>query len=240
MAGSKLAPGQMDVCLLCGKPIIYGRWEFWADTGEPVGKPPPYPGMMGFGWDEERKERWRKENEAHEAWLAMKKTRETVSFPGWSKGWVHVVNRPIRVKDDLVMAMPTPEENRRYPNDKTHSPQPSSWCMRSLNSGGHCERVAKDTWRDGHSFEALCGLHLSQERKYQKEQEERENSEQLQSWLRSELEEKIARLDRLGIQAEMQYVIHYGGRYSGSYSGKIIVDPDQLLEILDQNVEVFE
>ena len=225
--------GARDLCACCNQPIIWDSWRFWEDTEEIIPKGPPY---VHVPWGHKPTAEQEAKIKAYDNWQEHLKTRPQVNVHGGKhfykdETWMHIVSWPIEKRSDL---------RRACKGTKNQNATPSSWCMVSQNSGGDCKRVAKEIVDTGYGGKkAMCGIHLAHVRKAQRQAEEQENQSAIEAWKAEELERKIAELAKYGVKAGKEWVRHNVNSYYGSYTGKVVVDPDKLLEILQDAIEVF-
>ena len=229
-----LKTGVKDLCACCNKTIIYEKFEFWKDTGERVPAGPPYvyvPSTRTATSSERAKV------QAYDNWREYRNSREIVNAYGRQhpgairEDWFHILSWPVEKISDI---------SRDCGGKSTHHARPSGWCMESLNTGGYCKKQAKEIVDTGYGGKkALCGIHLGHLRKAAKKAEEYETQREIDQWRSEALEEKIRDLAYYGIQAQKEWIRHHTGLTSGAYTGMVIVDPDKLLEILQENIEVF-
>ncbi len=230
----ELKKGQKDLCVHCGRPIVWDAPRFWKDTKEIVPKGPDYIYIPGHRTPTEAE---KAKAAAYDNWVEYVKQRGTIDWSDQDKvyhygeTWLHIMNTPIEKLADLA---------RRCPGGKTfQTATPSSFCNEVKNAGGTCYKKAKEIVKD--SFEgkkALCGIHLAHLRKAVREAEARDQAAELEAWKAEELDKKITELKELGIDADKEW-LQSPPSYRRHYTGKVTVDPDQLLEILQSIVEVF-
>lgn len=125
--------------------------------------------------------------------------------------------------------------------DKFVSPtsaSPREFCMESVDGGSYyssstCHRPVKDEEL------LMCGIHASHEHKRRKGQEEFNSKMDMNQAIVRALGPIIDELNDLwDLDAEIEYKGY--GYSSGSYTGKIIVNPGRLVEILNEKVETFD
>lgn len=227
MAGT-LKPGTKDICAICDVPLVYDRLEFWKDTEELVPQGPPYPtgGLMT--------EPSKAKAEAYDNWIRYRQTRGTVNplgYPVRRDFWVHILSWPIEKKSDISF---------KCPSKVNMNARPSGWCMETLNVGGDCKRRAKEVVDTGYGGKkALCGIHLGHLRKAQKIAEERANALSEEEWRSEEIEKRIEELKKFGIDADKHWLRNYNGS-GGHYTGLVVINPDKLLAVLRESIEVFD
>lgn len=262
-----LKPATRDTCLHCGTPILYGVLEFWEDTKRLITeKQPRYPGR---GYDlqtDEQRRKFKEQEEAYDAWMAVRKERGVINAYGGGNSrallWVHLLKTPVETIDDVSRECPTKAQVEKAANKLRSDVEnafagkeynffwmvatPASWCITQKNEGGSCDKPAKEvivegSWAQGtvERKAALCGIHYSHHRRAEKAAKEREEASALEEWTREETEKAIKRLADFGIEASADWQRHYTGPFLGSYTGRVIVDPRQLLEILEENIELF-
>lgn len=233
-----LKKGQRDLCLHCDQAIVYGWWEFWGDTKQLV---PKGPEDVYIPYGKEPTDAQKAKKQAFDNWMQTRKDRKILMHHGGNGGrssnWVHILAWPFTKFEDLDMRCAKPKSEGMHRNFAL----PASFCSERQNVGGTCNRPVKETVEDKWGGKkALCGIHLAHLRKAIKKEEERETATEISAWRREEVEKKIARLEALGLSdVKEEWVRHYTGPTLGSYTGKVVVDPDELLLLMEEHVETF-
>lgn len=110
------------------------------------------------------------------------------------------------------------------------------FCMQHIvgNWGyGTCGRPAKGHMRGGMP---ACGIHLRGERKEVEKEERREQRRELQKWIQEETKvkaDKIHELLKMKVALEVRYWSGHGEWHEPIYTGRIIIDPDELLPLIE-------
>lgn len=106
---------------------------------------------------------------------------------------------------------------------KFNSANPKNFCSVRVETSWHynlCNRPAKDL--ELH----MCGIHANHERKRLKKEKDWREKYELNLFIREQVGELVKQLEEeWGISAK----IHY----EGTYTGKVVVDPEELLKLLD-------
>ena len=139
--------------------------------------------------------------------------------------WVHILpedeERP-QVCRDLSYG---PNERARY-----NTAKPKTFCAENVHtswSSNLCNRPVKDD----ELF--MCGIHANHERKRRKKDEERDSHYELQRFIQENVAKLCTQLEEeWGLEASSHYQYNWGGGM-GSYTGKVLVDPEALLKLLD-------
>lgn len=95
------------------------------------------------------------------------------------------------------------------------------------SSGSLCNRAVKGEW----GGRPLCGLHLAAERKRAKEEEERQQQQDLKEWALKHAKEQVDHLRAYGLEAQPH---EFWSDYTHVVTGKVVVDPVKLLELLEE------
>lgn len=109
---------------------------------------------------------------------------------------------------------------------------PRLWCSESVETSWHynlCNRPA--TVPEWH----MCGIHGAHERKRREKEEKEQQEAEEQAYVSEVLDKTIEYLkEEYDIDAEKHYYRPHGDGWRGRYTGKIIVNPKQLVDILDE------
>lgn len=101
----------------------------------------------------------------------------------------------------------------------------------SWHNKQYCGKPAKG--RSKEEDLPMCGIHLAAERKRLRNEEQRHSDRQMQEWLLDETRTLMRRIkDELGINSGLYYDWN-----NSRYTGKIVIDPADLVAILDEEEE---
>ena len=167
------------------------------------------------------------EVEYNDAWHNMKRDERAQRYVEVHAGWFHTKPSPI---SDEARYCPDPERPVENPIFQRRVIA-ASYCH-------DCGRKQKGTARNGLP---VCGIHLRAEREEQKRNEEWEQHHDVQSWISREVTRKIQLLRRYGLEdVKEHYQSTPGAKFYGHYTGKIIVNPDELIELLESAIELLD
>lgn len=151
--------------------------------------------------------------------------------PSSYQRWTHATEQP---GEDKVPCEGQDEETS-YWNHKRATPL--EFCTEDINAYGYGERTCNVRSKERAEWEQfskvpMCGRHLGPLKKQVRENQERAERRELQAWIQTEIGKMCDLLfESYGLEARQEYDFH-----SHQYTGKIIVDPKKLLDILKEEV----
>lgn len=156
-----------------------------------------------------------------------------------SERWYHY-----REDEGTIVHCPTTREWKRFEKKDRDgywygkTALPKEFCHRNVNGQyrNHiCNRAVKEIY-DGK--EPLCGVHLAHEKRRDKEQADRSEAGAIKDYIRTEVKKLCDILQEdFGLEAGVheQYRYQGAGRgYEHNPSGKVVVDPKALLDLLEE------
>jgi hypothetical protein len=196
-------------------------------------------------WAQARKEA--KEAGMHEWQATIEEADLPHKKPRGRESWYHY-----REEEGTIHQCPKTREWRLYESPRTKkimekggsdgywvgpTALPKEYCTRTIDSASYyddtCNRPAKEIWE---GREPLCGIHLAHLKKYERQQEKDRERRELESYIESEVTKLIAILkEDHGLDSSVHHRYWYsGGMYHHTPSGKIVVDPKALLDLLEE------
>lgn len=148
--------------------------------------------------------------------------------PGYKPRWTHAPEPP--GENRVRCEIPKPEGGGDY--WRPPSAAPVEFCQASTQEGELCNRTAvpKERWSVV-ARHPVCGVHIKDEERYHKERIAREEQNQLNEWARDETQKMVDILKQAyGLDCTLE------NRYGG-YTGKVVVDPNALLALLEERIE---
>lgn len=115
---------------------------------------------------------------------------------------------------------------------RSRAANPKNFCWESIETSWYSDRCTRPV--TNLEF-GMCGIHGNAEKKRTQRQRENEQRRELSAWVSQEVG---ALMDRMKEEYDLDAELHYNSSQS-TYSGKIIVDPVKLMEILEQTDEEF-
>lgn len=129
----------------------------------------------------------------------------------------------------------TPIQKRNYKGelfDFYENAKPKDYCTEHTSSSNYradnlCHRPVKDEKLH------MCGIHAARERKINHEDEQRKLERELSAWAQEAAEVAVANYKKVfGEDAEVEAEYNY--RASSGFTGRIVVNPEELFEKLEE------